>query len=178
MSCPETCSLAAAITGRRSVRQFQSTPVPGQHLETMLRAAIQAPSAGNRQPWRFVVVRNPGLRRELTRAAYGQAFLTAAPAAIVVVADLPRTAARYGERGTSLYALQDTAAAVQNLLLTAMALGYGTCWVGAFDEQQVAASLGLPPDQRPVAMVAVGVPAAEPSPPARRPLDEVVEYRD
>lgn len=179
MSSPETYPLAAAISGRRSVRQFKPIPVPDCDLEVMLKAAVQAPSAGNRQPWRFLVVRNPGLRQELSRAARGQAFIAAAPVVIVVVADLPRTASRYGERGTQLYALQDTAAAIQNLLLTAVALGYGTCWVGAFEEEQAAAVLALPPDQRPVAMVAVGIPAGElPGPAPRRPLEEVVERRD
>ncbi|MDQ7794445.1 MAG: nitroreductase family protein [bacterium] len=174
----ETYPLAAAIANRRSVRQFESTPVPDEHLRILLEAAISAPSAGNRQPWRFIVVRNPGLRLQLAQAAGGQSSVATAPVAIVVLADLARTESRYGQRGTELYALQDTAAAIENLLLTAVSLGYATCWVGAFDEGQAARSLELPPGLRPVAIVPVGVPAGQPRSPDRRPLAEVVDYRD
>ncbi len=178
MTEPRTFPLAEAIARRRSIRQFKPTAVPEEHLEAMLEAAVLAPSAGNRQPWRFLVIRNPELRQRLAAAAHGQKFVAAAPVALVVCADLPRTESRYGQRGRELYALQDTAAAIQNLLLTAVAYGYGTCWVGAFDEEQAAAVLELPPSLRPVAIIPIGVPAASPRAPGRLPLEEVVEYRD
>lgn len=178
MTNADNFPLAQAIAGRVSVRQFKPTPIPEEHLRAMLSAAVQAPSAGNRQPWRFLVVRHADLRQRLAQAAHGQSFVAAAPVAIVVLADLPRTESRYGSRGTSLYALQDTAAAIQNILLTAVSLGYGTCWVGAFAEDQATAALDLPPALRPVAIIAVGVPAGAPRPRERRPLEEVVEFRD
>ncbi|RLF23588.1 MAG: nitroreductase family protein, partial [Thermoprotei archaeon] len=109
-------------------------------------------------------------------AALGQMWIAEAPVVVVVCANIPRTAWRYGERGRSLYCLQDTAAAIQNMLLAAHALGYGTCWVGAFDEEEVSRILGLPDHVRPVAIVPIGKPAESPIPPPRRPLDEVVHW--
>ncbi|MFN3346299.1 MAG: nitroreductase family protein [Candidatus Bipolaricaulaceae bacterium] len=166
-----------AIRTRRSVRQYLSDPIPEEVVQELIAAAVLAPSAGNAQPWRFIVVRDQKLREGLANAAYGQTFLAEAPVVIVVCADLERARRAYRERGETLYCLQDTAAAIQNLLLAATARGYGTCWVGAFDEGKVAELLGLPRNLRPVAMVPVGKPAEAPRPRPRRPLREVVEYR-
>lgn len=166
-----------AIRARRSVRRYLSDPVPDEVLEELLSAAILAPSAGNAQPWRFIVVRDLKLREDLVAAAYGQSFLAEAPVVIVVCADLERARRAYHQRGETLYCLQDTAAAIQNLLLAATAKGLGTCWVGAFDEGKVAELLGLPRGLRPVALVPVGKPAETPPARPRRPLSEVVDYR-
>ena len=143
----------------------------------MLEAMRRAPSAGNMQPWRFIVVPGQEDRDALSSAALDQTFLSQAPVVIVVCADAERSASRYGERGRSLYVLQDTAAAVMNLMFAATALGYGTCWVGAFDEDAVSAALGIPGHLRPVAMVPVGRPDETHPPTARRPLREIVEWR-
>ncbi|HIE48213.1 TPA: nitroreductase family protein, partial [Candidatus Bipolaricaulota bacterium] len=151
--------------------------VPPELLDQLLEAARWAPSAGNAQPWRFVVVGSEELKEGLVRAALGQRFLAQAPVVIVVCADLTRARQAYGSRGETLYCLQDTAAAVQNLHLAAFEQGLGTCWVGAFDEAEVARLLGLPPGLRPVALVPVGYPAETPAPRPRRPLSEIVEYR-
>lgn len=167
-----------AIHRRRSIRRFEpGREVPPELVEKLLTAATLAPSAGNAQPWRFIVVLSPGLKGELARAALGQAFIAQAPVVLVVCADLERARRAYGERGESLYCLQDTAAATQNILLTATELGLGTCWVGAFDEGEVARLLGLPSSLRPVALIPVGYPAEEPPPRPRRPLPEVTDYR-
>lgn len=166
-----------AIRARRSVRRYASDPVSDEVLKELLSAAILAPSAGNAQPWRFIVVRDLELRKGLVSAAYGQGFLAEAPVVIVVCADLERARRAYRERGETLYCLQDTAAAIQNLLLAATAKGLGTCWVGAFDEGKVAELLGLSKGLRPVALIPVGKPAEAPSARPRRPLAEVVEYR-
>ncbi len=166
-----------AIRTRRSVRRYTPDPVPDEVLAELLSAAILAPSAGNAQPWRFIAVRDPKLREGLVAAAYGQTFLAEAPVVIVVCADLERARRTYRERGETLYCLQDTAAAVQNLLLAATAKGLGTCWVGAFDEGKTAELLGLPKNLRPVAMIPVGKPAEVPQVRPRRPLTEVMEYR-
>ena len=167
--------VAQAIRGRRSVRKYLPDEVPEAHLREIMEAGIHAPSAGNCQPWRFVVVRERGRREELAEAAYGQSFLVEAPVVIVVCADVARSSSRYGRRGAELYCIQDTAAAVQNMLLTAHSMGYGTCWVGAFDEGEVARIIGAPRDVRPVAMIPLGRPAERPRMPPRLPLDEVVQ---
>lgn len=166
-----------AIEGRRSIRRFQGRPLPRDILERILGAAVKAPSAGNAQPWRFIVVQGERLKEELVEAALGQGFLAQAPAVVVVCADLIRARRAYGKRGEELYCVQDTAAAIQNMLLAAHALGVGSCWVGAFSEEGVRRILSLPAGLRPVALVPLGYPAEKPPPRPRRPLREVVEYR-
>lgn len=170
--------LFEAIEARRSIRRFDpAVEVPPETVEKLLRAAIMAPTGGNRQPWHFYVVRDAALRAGLMAAAYGQGFIGQAPVAIVVCADADKSGERYGQRGRELYCLQDTAAAVEHMLLGAAALGLGTCWVGAFDEGEAARALNLPANHRPVAIVPIGKPAEAPARRPRQALDEVVTYR-
>jgi len=165
-----------AIKGRRSVRAYTDEEVPDEAIEKILDAARWAPSAGNLQSWEFVVVRDPEAKRRLAEAAWGQRFIARAPVVIVVCANQKRSARGYGERGASLYCIQDAAAATQNMLLAAYALGLGTCWVGAFDERRVAEVINAPSGVRPVAIIPVGRPAERPRPPSRLSLDKVVHY--
>jgi len=164
-----------AIRKRRSVRSFLPDPVPERDLRKILEAASWAPSAGNCQPLELVVVRDPRLKEEVKEAAFGQSFLEEAPVLVVVCADVERTTSRYGSRGELFY-VQDTAAATQNLLLAATSLGYGTCWVGAFMEEEVSRALRLPRGVRPLAIVPIGRSAESPEAPPRRPLEEMVHW--
>lgn len=159
------------------MREFESTPIKEADLQKILDAARLAPSAGNCQPLELVVVKAQTQRERLARAALDQTFIAEAPVAIVVCANVPRTSRRYGRRGEELYCIQDTAAAVQNILLAAYALGYATCWVGAFDDDAVAEVIKAPAGVRPVAIIPLGRPAEEPSPPQRIPLSKIV-YED
>jgi len=111
---------------------------------------------------------------DLARAAFQQDFIAQAPLMFVVCGLPERSARRYGERGENLYVFQDTAAAVQNLLLLATSLGYGTCWVGAFDESQVSEVLSLPVQERPLALIPIGKSAEQPSPPQRLPIEKIL----
>ena len=163
-----------AIKGRRSIRAFEPKPVDEKDLKKILEAGMFAPSAGNCQPWDFVVVKDEKVKEDLVDAAWGQSFIAEAPVVIVVCANIPRTARRYGKRGEELYSIQDTAAAAQNIHLTAHALGYGTCWVGAFDEREAARAIKAPLGIRPLAIIPVGKPAEKPSPPPRIPLSKIV----
>lgn len=163
------------ISRRRSIRRFRPDPIPRETLLCLLEAACQAPSAGNLQPWEFYVVTDPVARKGLSAAA-SQRFVSEAPVVIVVCAVLERSAVHYGDRGSHLYCLQDTAAAIQNILLAATALGLGACWVGAFREDRVSEALGLPAGRRPVALIPVGYPVAEPLAPPRRAPDEVIKW--
>jgi nitroreductase len=163
-----------AISERRSIRAFTDREITDEKAKLLVEAACMAPSAGNLQPWEFVVVRDPRIKRKLVNAAHGQTFIFTAPVVFVVCVISKRSALRYGKRGRELYCLQDTAAAIQNLLLTAKANGLGSCWIGAFDERRAGEALDLPKDVRPIAIVPVGYPAECPSMRPRRPIGQVL----
>jgi len=165
-----------AIMGRRSIRAYREMEVSQEIVEKLIDAARWAPSAGNIQPWEFIVVRNSETKRRLAEAALGQSFIEEAPVVIVVCADEERSARGYGTRGRALYCIQDTAAAIQNIHLAAYALGLGTCWVGAFREDDVRKILDIPVGVRPVAIIPVGYPAESPAPRSRRPLKQLIHY--
>ncbi|MBS7625086.1 MAG: nitroreductase family protein [Candidatus Bathyarchaeia archaeon] len=161
---------------RRSIRAFTREEVTDEEIEKILEAARWAPSAGNIQPWEFIIVRRPDIKREIARAALNQTFIEEAPVVIVVCADEFRSSRVYGSRGANLYCIQDTAAAIENILLAACALGLGACWVGAFYEEEVRQILKIPKGLRPVAIVPIGHPAERPPPPYKRPLKEIIHY--
>jgi nitroreductase len=163
-----------AVSGRRSVRSFRADTVSNDEVGRLLEAACWAPSAGNVQPWEFVLVRKPETKGALSEAAFGQSFIEAAPLVIAVCADEQRSNRSYGVRGKDLFCIQDTAAAVQNILLAAYSMGLGTCWVGAFDEKRVRRVLRVPEGVRPVALVPVGYHAGVSGMRIRRPVSEVV----
>ena len=162
---------------RRSVRSFDTArDVPEELVEEILRCGCLAPSAGNVQPWRFIVVRDAEMKRALAAAALGQGFLAQAPVVIVVCADLASHSLSYGQRGVELYSIQDTAAAAQNMLLAATALGLGACWVGAFREDEAARALRLVNDLRPLALIPVGYASGEAPPPRKMDCRRLVTY--
>lgn len=158
------------IYGRREIRAFKAADVPEATVERIVKAAMQAPSAGNVQDWEFVIVRSREAKKALAEAAIGQDFIASAPVVVAVCSNLKRIGQAYGQRGVNLYSVQDTAAATQNLLLAAWDLGIGGCWVGAFTEQEVSRILFLPSHVRPLALVPLGVPAAVPPKPKRNPF--------
>ncbi|MHA2212703.1 MAG: nitroreductase family protein [Candidatus Thorarchaeota archaeon] len=170
------------IKCRRSVRKLTGPPLPEKDIEEILEIGFSAPSAGNQQPWRIVVVRDNSSRTSLVEAASDkmfttrfQSFIAGAPVVLVVCAVPEESAGRFHERGSRLYVLQDTAALTQNLLLGAHALGYGACWVGAFNEDKVRQILGIPDKIRPVAIVPIGNYEGElPKKRSRKPMSEVV----
>ena len=154
-----------AILTRRSVREYQEKPVPGELIQELLTAAMQAPSAGNQQPWHFILVTG---REQLIRLAgvlpFGQSLKTA-PLGIVVCADM--NLEKY--RG---YWVQDCSAATQTLLLAAHALGLGAVWLGVYPVEDRVINLkkilGLPEQVRPLCVVSIGYPAVKPEPPEKR----------
>jgi nitroreductase len=166
------------IKQRRSIRSFQPTPVARELIEKVIQAAIWAPSAGNWQPWRFVVVLREDLRGALVKLASDQEFIAEAPAVIVVCAEPGRAEHTYGARARELYCLQDTAAAIQNLMLAAHANGLGTCWVGDFDESALRRLLNIGENFRPIALVPMGYPNESPNPRWRRPVREIMEVME
>jgi len=163
-----------AIVSRRSIRAFKLDNIPEKILNKILEAAWWAPSAGNLQAREFILVTDPELKRKLCNAALGQSFIEEAPIDIVVCANERRSAQRYGQRGKELYCIQDATASVQNILLAAHALGLGTCWVGAFSEENVSEALNLPNGVKPIAIIPLGYPAEHPSVTPRMRLKDLV----
>ena len=165
-----------AIEGRRSIRAFMNVEISAEVVEKLIEAARWAPSAGNIQPWEFIIVRNPELKKQLAEASLDQFFISKAPVIIVVCADEYRSSQGYGVRGSTLYCLQDTAAAAQNIHLAAYSLGLGTCWIGAFREEEVKRIIRIPAGVRPVALIPVGYAAESPSPRRRRQTSQIIHY--
>ncbi|MCW4030212.1 MAG: nitroreductase family protein [Candidatus Bathyarchaeota archaeon] len=164
----------STIDNRRSIRRFTKETVPQEVLNRLLDAGRRAPSAGNAQPWAFIVVTLQAIKELIMKAAYGQRAIGQSSVLIVVCADEKRAEEAYGDRGKSLYCLQDTAAAVENILLAATASGLGACWMGAFNEAELRTIIKAPPHMRPVAVIPVGIPNESPPQRSRRELIEIV----
>jgi nitroreductase len=160
---------------RRSIRRFTEKDVPDNIIVELLKAAQSAPSAGNCQPWHFYVIKDKPMTEQIAKAC-NQNWMTTAPVLFVVCADIQKTIGRYGDRGRHLYCLQDTAAAIQNILLCAKSLGIGTCWCGAFNESTVSEILNLQEDMRPVAIIPTGYYENESAMPQRRPIEEIATF--
>lgn len=144
-----------SLVSRVSVRRLGGM-VSEEDIGKLLEIAVAAPSAGNMQPWRIVVVKDSERKQRLAEAALGQSFVATAPVVFVICAVPEESASRYGERGSSLYVIQDTAAITLQILLAAHMMGYGACWVGAFVEEMVVDILSIPENMRPVSMIPIG----------------------
>lgn len=161
-------SAIECILTRRSIRSLRPDPIPDNDVVTLLDCLEAAPSAGNLQPWCFLVVRSQTLKEELCRLSFDQQVVKQAPLVFAVCAIPEQSAAQYGDVGRDLFCIQDTAAAVQNLLLAVHALGYGAVWIGVVKEREIAECLGLDDGVRPVALIPVGLPNETPKPMERR----------
>jgi nitroreductase len=161
-----------AITQRESVRSYQSTPVEDKKLQLLLEAARLAPSASNRQEWRFIVVKDKETRQRLEVAAANQGFVAEAPAVIAACAQTDNHVMMCGQ---PCYPI-DVAIAIDHITLKAVEEGLGTCWIGAFDEKAVKAILRIPSEIRVVSLLTVGYPKTLRSKKTRKPLDEIVKY--
>ncbi len=164
------------ITTRRSIRKFKDIQVEWYKVGEVLYAGFSAPTAGNLQDFRFMVVTEPELKNQLAQAALDQLWVAQAPVIIVVFSEYTKTRRYYGIRGERLYTIQGCAAATQNMLLAAHDLGLGACWVGAFDEDRVRAILGIPDYARPQAMIPLGYPNEEAPTPAKFKLENLVFF--
>jgi nitroreductase len=136
------------IQKRRSVRAYESTSVPEEKLMRILEAGRLAPSAGNIQPWHFIVVRDFEKRKKLAEARWAK-FLAESPIVIVGCGD---------QKASPRWFMVDVAIAMQNMVLTAVSEGLGTCWVGSFNEDEVRRMLKIPDNYRIVALLAIGYP--------------------
>jgi nitroreductase len=153
-----------AIKTRKSIRKYKSEPIPVEKLELIFEAARLAPSAGNRQPWRFVVVQDAERKKALATVANNQMFLSDA-AVIVAAIGNPETSKRWYDK--------DIMIAVEHMVLAAAELGYGTCWIGAFDEEKVKNLLEIPKRMRVIALLPIGIPDVVPPSKPRKELSEI-----
>jgi nitroreductase len=160
------------VKSRYSVRAYQPRPVDQDTLDRILEAVRLAPSGSNRQPWKFVVVRDGEVRRRLVAACANQQFLAEAPVVVAGVGLMPDRVMRCDIPGDPV----DVTIAMEHLALAATAEGLGTCWIGAFDQDQVREVLGIPESVKVVAVMTLGYPADSPRPKSRKPVAEIVCY--
>jgi nitroreductase len=162
MSCVEK------ILKRRSIRRYKKEPVPQKVMDKILEAGRQAPSASNRQPWRFVVVTDQALKDKLATGRYN-GFIRDSAFTIVGVA-LPF------DPTSEKWAVIDVTMAMQNMVLAAWVQGVGSCWIGDFVEGEVKEMLNIPEKAHIVALLSMGIPDEQPGPKAKKPIEEIIHY--
>jgi nitroreductase len=153
-----------AVKSRRSVRKFKPESIPADKLGMIFEAARLAPSAGNCQPWRFVVVQKRSRKKAVAKAANDQEFISDAAVIVVAVCD-PRASPGWCEK--------DTMIALEHIVLAATSMGYGSCWIGAFDEQAIKHLLNIPASMKVVAILPIGVPDEKPRARSRKDFSEI-----
>jgi nitroreductase len=171
---PVESDIIDIIKQRTSVRKYLDKDVSDELILEVLDAARHAPSAGNHQPWEFIVVKDPSLKKSIVEACYGQQWMLEAPVFIIACENIRLASAVYGDRGTKLFGIQDVAAACQNILLAAESLGLGTCWIGDFAESSISVLLQCSDTVRPAAIITLGYPAKKEEKPFLHDLEEVV----
>jgi len=165
-----------AIFERRSIRDFRDQPIREDQVERMVEAASFAPSAHNGQPWEFIYVDDKEKLEIMHEGRRYANMLLQAPGAFVVCARFPDKAKAAADQRVRYMCIQDTAAAVQNLLLAAHAMGLGACWIGDFDEAVLCQLFAIPQGYAPVAVIAVGYPKYTPEARPRRPVSDILHW--
>ena len=146
--------VSKAIEVRRSIRKYKNTEVENEKIEKILESARIAPSAANRQKWKFLVVKDDATRRKLVNACHGQKLVAEAPVLIVACSTESDTIMPCGQYAYTV----DLSIAMSFMILQATELELGTCWLGAYNEDQVKTILGIPDDIRIVGMITVDMP--------------------
>jgi nitroreductase len=170
---PSAESTMALLKARRSVRSYRPDPVPDKMVDQLLQAGRVAPSASNRQPWAFIVI------RDKTRIEQVADHATYFFVRWAHVQDAPLIIALCGYRGSRIYRQflhEDIGLAGGQIMLQARALGLGTCWIGGLNRKALAALLQVPQDWELVGLLTVGFPAEDPEPSPRKPLSDIVHY--
>lgn len=156
-----------AIKSRRSIRTYKSEPVPEDKINKLLEASRLAPSASNRQNWKFLIVNDVEIKNQLVKACNNQAFVSTASLIIAGVVD-----------PTLKWHQVDLAIAFEHIVLEAVELGLGTCWIGAFNEDDVKRVLKIPQEKKVVALLTVGYPTDYPPSRSRKEIVEIVAYNE
>jgi len=166
------------IKTRRSVRKFSSKEVDMALLGKILDAGLEAPSAGNLQNWKLILIKGHEKRQAIAEAAVQQYWIAQAPAIIVVCSMQEKVKSFYGMRGDRLYSIQSCAAATQNILLAAHSLSLASCWVSAFDEDMLKRALNIPEKVRPQAIIPIGYAAEHPKLPILHHIESMVDIEN
>lgn len=164
------------VRARHSMRAFSERQVEPEKLQAVLEAANRAPSAGNLQAYEIYAVANCGTLTALAHATVGQEFIARARLALVFCANPMRSTKKYGQRGASLYCIQDATIACAYAQLAATALGLSSVWVGAFEEEAVRRAIRVDRPLVPVAILPLGYAGEKAEATSRRPLQELVHY--
>ncbi len=161
-----------AIKQRCSVRRYKDREIEKEKIIKVLESARLAPSARNRQPWRFIVIQNREIKERLYQASKYQNFIREAPVVIAAVA----TSTDYKMSCGIPAHYVDLSIAVTQMMLVAVEEGLGTCWIGAFYQDKVKKILSLKPHEEVVALLTLGYPDIQPFLKERKPLEEIVEW--
>ena len=164
--------LIEAIRKRQSIRDFEDRQIPEEKLMSVLEAARLAPSANNRQPWKFIVVKDHKRRQELARAAGGQSFIAEAP---IIIAAVATNVESVMSCGVPSYPV-DLSIAVDHMTLASVDEGLGTCWIGDFSQEKVKEILRIPEKYRVVTLFPLGFPKRETGTKFRKSLEQIVCY--
>jgi len=164
------------IEKRVSIRKYKNIKVDLKYILTALEYAILAPSAGNTQEWRFIIVEDQKIKEELAKAAYNQEFLKEASHIIAVCADEEEIYNAYGKIGKERYMYMDCSFAAANLILCLTAMDIASCIVGAFDDEKVSKILNLPPHIKPIFLIPIGYADEFPTRPYRKPLESITFF--
>ncbi len=165
------------ILKRKSVRNYENKDVKSWIVKEILESARFAPSAGNAQNWRFIVVKHPNIKKEIAGGALKQWWMTTAPVFIAVCSDNTKLKSLYKKRGEK-FILENCAAAATYIMLRAIEYDLGTCWVGAFDKEKVGRILGLDKNVSAEVIITLGYPAKSEliRPHKRHALDKLVFF--
>ena len=166
------------IRTRRSIRKYLDVPLDKDRIGRVLNAGRLAPSAGNLQNMKFVVVEDQKKRNQLAEASMQQYWMSGAPVHIIVCSERHKSKHFYGDRGEKIYSMQNSAAAVQNMILEAHNVDLGSCWIAGFDDAKVKRIVNIPADCHPDAIVTLGYPAENPPSPEKYKLVDFVYFEE
>ncbi|KPL02093.1 MAG: nitroreductase [candidate division Zixibacteria bacterium SM23_73_2] len=164
-----------AIERRRSIRAYRKKKIEEEKIKKLLEVANSAPSAGNLQAYQIFLVKDEDKKKKLVGVSYDQEFIALASVVLVFCAAPQTSGQKYGGRGQNLYSIQDATISCAYVHLAAVALGLGSVFVGAFDEEKVKRILGIPPNLRPIVILPVGYPDKSPEKTPRLSLKDLVK---
>ena len=162
------------VKNRRSIRDFKDAEISEESVIKIIDAGRWAPSAGNAQDIRFIIIKDRNTKTRLAKAAFSQNYLIDAPVVITVCSDPSQLERKYLDRGKNFYSLVDGAAAIQNMMLEAENLGIGSCWIGAFNDKEVRDVLMIPENVRVIGIIPLGYYSKKPHPPFKTDLHNLI----